>query len=52
MMAQVTVKEQVVEMAKMYYGEDIEYYVDLAMEELQRGLTLQDVEELMKEAEL
>ena len=39
-------------LVKLYYGQEDEYYINLAMEEIERGFTVADIKEMMEQSEL
>lgn len=39
-------------LVNLYYGQEDEYYINLALEEIERGLTIKNIQELMYFAEL
>lgn len=44
--------EEIKKLVLLYYDCEDEYYINLAMSELERGLSIAEVEEIMKQAEL
>ena len=45
-------EETIKKLVFLYYGQEDDYYISLALDEIRSGLTIDDVKELMEQAEL